>query len=53
MPESRSSYTNSFKLKVIKMSDDIGNRAAAKECGVNESMVRKWKRKRKDIQVEP
>ena len=42
----RSSYDASFKLKAIKLAIQKGNRAAARNLNVNESMERSWRRQR-------
>ena len=39
----RQSFT---KLKVIAQAAEIGNRAAAREFQIDESMIRYWKKKR-------
>jgi len=53
MTARRVSYTNAYKIKVMKLSDEIGNRAAARENEINECIIRKWKRKREDINDAP
>ena len=40
------SYTFEYKLKVIVRAAEIGNRAAAREFEIDESMIRYWKKKR-------
>ena len=40
---SRRSYINSMKLEVIEIAKQKGNRAAAREHGVDESLVRRWR----------
>ena len=40
----RLAYDAAFKLKAIKRASEIGNRATAKELGINESMVWKWRK---------
>ncbi|XP_017276655.1 telomere-associated protein RIF1 isoform X1 [Kryptolebias marmoratus] len=45
----RSSYDAAFKLKAIDLAAQEGNRAAARKLGVNESMVRCWRRQREEL----
>lgn len=40
----RFTYPASFKLKVIKCAEEIGNRAAGEKHSVDESSVRRWRR---------
>jgi len=42
----RRSYTATFKRQVIKNSDENGNRAFARNFGVDESLVRDWRKHR-------
>ena len=44
----RQSFTFEYKLKVISRAAEIGNRAAAREYEIDESMIRYW-RKKKDV----
>ena len=44
MPKVRNSYTTERKLKAILFAEKYGNCKAGVEYGVNESMVRKWKK---------
>lgn len=37
------SFTFEYKLKVIAHADEIGNRAAAREFEIDESMIRYWR----------
>lgn len=46
----RKAYDAAFKLKAIKLSDKEGNRAAARILGINESMVRRWKLQREELE---
>ena len=41
-PIKRHAYNAQFKLKAISHAVEHGNRAAAREFNINESMVRKW-----------
>ncbi|KAE8745939.1 hypothetical protein FOCC_FOCC007300 [Frankliniella occidentalis] len=41
--DKRQSRPASFKKKVMIRADQTSNRAAARDFGVNESMIRKWK----------
>ena len=45
------SFMFEYKLKVIARAAEIGNRAAARECEMDESMIRYWKRK-KDVMTK-
>ncbi|RVE56244.1 hypothetical protein OJAV_G00219250 [Oryzias javanicus] len=40
----RHAYEAQFKLKAISYAEEHGNRAAAREYKINESMVRKWRK---------
>ena len=42
----RQSFTFEYKLKVIACADEIGNRAAAREFEIDESMIRYWRKKK-------
>ena len=44
----RSSYTTEWKLRAIELAKANGNRKAAKELNVDESMIRRW-RKQEDV----
>ena len=46
----RNAYDAAFKLKAIELADKEGNRAAARKIGINESMVRRWKRQREELE---
>ena len=43
----RHSFTFDYKLRVITLADEIGNRAAAREFEIDESMIRYWRKKKK------
>jgi len=45
----RQSFTFECKLKVIAHADEIGNRAAAREFEIDESMIRYWRKINKKI----
>ena len=47
----RQSFTFEYKLKVIARAAEIGNRAAAREFEIDESMIRYWKKKR-DVMIK-
>ena len=51
MPKVRNSYTTERKLKAIEFAEKYGNCKAGVEYGVNESMVRKW-RKSKEVLIK-
>ena len=42
----RQSFTFEYKLKVLARAVEIGNRAAAREFEIDESMIRYWKKKK-------
>ena len=42
----RQSFTFEYKLKVIARADEIGNRAAAREFEIDESMICYWRKKK-------
>uniref|UniRef100_A0A674N516 HTH CENPB-type domain-containing protein n=1 Tax=Takifugu rubripes TaxID=31033 RepID=A0A674N516_TAKRU len=46
----RNAYDAAFKLKAIELDDKEGNRAAARKLNINESMVRRWKRQREELE---
>lgn len=48
-PVKRHAYDADFKLKAISYAVQHGNRAAAKEFNINESMVRKWRKQEDDL----
>ena len=51
LKRARQSFTFEYKLKVIARADAIGNRAAAREFEIDESMIRYW-RKKKDVMTK-
>ena len=52
MPKTkRHAYDAAFKTKAIKIAEQDGNRAAARELGVDESMVRRWRLKKGDLAI--
>lgn len=40
----RSSYTTGFKLKAIELAKENGNRKAAAELNIDESIIRRWRK---------
>ncbi|KAK7910104.1 hypothetical protein WMY93_014788 [Mugilogobius chulae] len=48
-PVRRHAYDADFKLKAISHANEHGNRAAAREYNINESMVRKWRKQEDDL----
>ena len=48
-PLKRQAYDAEFKLKAISHAVEHGNRAAAREFNINESMVRKWRKQEEDL----
>ena len=51
MSSKRHSYSASFKLQVVNQAEEHGNRAAARDFDVNESMVRKWKQQKESLSL--
>ena len=47
----RNAYDAAFKLKAIDLAVGKGNRAAARELGLNESMIRRWKQQRDNLSL--
>ena len=45
----RSSYTSEWKLRAIKLAQSNGNRKAALELNVNESMIRRWRKQEDEL----
>ena len=45
----RNAYDAAFKLKAIDLAVGKGNRAAARELGLNESMIRRWKQQHEEL----
>ena len=45
----RASYTVGFKLKVIEEAEKTGNRSAGRVFGVNEKLVRDWRKKKDEL----
>ncbi|XP_029974633.1 uncharacterized protein LOC115408167 [Salarias fasciatus] len=48
-PVKRQAYEAEFKLKAISHAVQHGNRAAAREFNIHESMVRKWRKQEGDL----
>ncbi|CAM4731030.1 unnamed protein product [Leuciscus chuanchicus] len=48
-PFKRHAYDAEFKLKTVGHAVEYGNRAAAREFNINESMVRKWRKQEDDL----
>ena len=53
MKRKRESYEASFKLKVIAYAEDFNNCAAEREFGVNEKLVRDWRKKKAILMTAP
>ena len=51
-PVKRHAYEADFKLMAISYAIKHGNRAAARQFNINESIVRKWKLLNRELQVE-
>lgn len=45
----RNAYDAAFKLKAVNLAVNEGNSAAARTLGINESMVRRWRRQREEL----
>ena len=45
----RNAYDAAFKLKAISLAVEEGNRAASRTFGINESMVRRWRRQHEQL----
>lgn len=45
----RTAYIAAFKLKAIDLAIEKGNRKAAHQLGVNESMIRRWRKQRGEL----
>ncbi|KAF4805031.1 pogo transposable element with KRAB domain-like protein [Turdus rufiventris] len=50
-PQRRLAYKADFKLKAINHAKKHGNRSAAREFNINESMVRKWRKQEDDLRL--
>ncbi|KAF4797634.1 hypothetical protein TURU_071784 [Turdus rufiventris] len=50
-PQRRLAYEADFKLKAINHAKQHGNRAAAREFNINESMVSKWRKQEDDLRL--
>lgn len=48
-PFKRHAHDTEFKLKAISHAVEHGNRAAAREFNINESMVWKWRKQKDDL----
>ena len=49
----RMSYTVAFKLQVVELAEKSGNRSAAREHGINEKLIRDWRKKKAELEVLP
>ena len=45
----RMSYTVSFKLKAVELAEATSNWKAGKELGINEKLVRYWRKKKMEL----
>ncbi|KAF4796472.1 hypothetical protein TURU_083911 [Turdus rufiventris] len=50
-PQRRLAYDADFKLKAINHAKQHGNRDAAREFNINESMVRKWRQQEDELRL--
>ena len=51
--KTRASYPALFKLKVIKRAEETNNCVAGREFGVNEKLVRDWRKSKATLQSLP
>ena len=49
----RTSYTASFKLRVVEEAEKTSNRGAGRKFGVNEKLVRDWRKKKDELMKLP
>lgn len=47
----RNSYDSNFKLRVINFAEQHTNAAAEREFGINEKMIRDWRKKKTQLEV--
>ena len=50
-PQRRLAYEADFKLKAINHAKQHGNRDAAREFNISESMVRKWRQQEDELRL--
>ncbi|KAF4790649.1 hypothetical protein TURU_138687 [Turdus rufiventris] len=50
-PQRRLAYDADFKLKAINHAKEHGNRSAAREYNINESMVHTWRKQEDDLRL--
>ncbi|KAF4801068.1 hypothetical protein TURU_037824 [Turdus rufiventris] len=50
-PQRRLAYDADFKLKAMNHAKEPGNRSAAREFNINESMVRNWRKQEDDLRL--
>ena len=48
--KSRKNYKAAFKVKAIQFAKEHGNRAAGKQLGFDESLVRAWRKQEDELQ---
>lgn len=49
----RKSYTSNFKISVCERAEKIGNRATAREFGIDERNVRRWRSEKESLEKMP
>ena len=49
MNPARKSYDAQFKLKIIEQAEKTSNRAAERDSGVSECMIRKWRSQKEEL----
>ena len=49
----RMSYTAGFKLEVAAFAENSGNRSAGRKYGVNEKLVRDWRKQQPELKAQP
>jgi transposase-like protein len=52
-PKRHNSYTAAFKMQAIEKAEAIGNRAAAREFGVDERCIRRWRSEKAVLESMP
>lgn len=53
MPKRRASYPASYKLLAVQKAEISGNRAVARELGIDEKNIRQWRKEKKMLEQIP
>jgi transposase len=54
MPDNRRLYSEEFKREAVRLAEERGNlRAVARELGVNETILQRWKKALADTPANP